>query len=379
MDGAVSPCSTRPCCRTASPSATSPARTKSPTRSARMAVRGAPLIGVSGAYGLAIALDHDASDAGLAGAHDRLLATRPTAVNLRWALDIVRREVAGLPQGKRADAAFAVADRLAEEDVATNAAIAENGMALVRKAYAGQGPGRPGQHPHPLQYRLDRLRRLGHGARHRLPLARCRHSGACLGRRDAAAQPGRQPDDLGTGRPRRAAYADRRQCRRPSDAARQGRPLPGRRRPHHRRRRRRQQDRHLSEGARRGRQQRAVLCRRPRQHHRLDAQGRGRRDRDRGTRARRGDAYFRRAGRRNAGAGAAGARGHACRQPGLRRDAGAADHRHRHRTRGCRCLVRRAGRAVPRAPRPPDPTGARPSIAQRPRARLSRAPAPAPR
>ena len=104
-----------------------------------MVVRGAPLIGVTGAYGLAIALDHDASDAGLSGAHDRLLATRPTAVNLRWALDIVRREVAGLPQAKRADAAFAVADRLAEEDVATNAAIAENGMALVREAYEAKG------------------------------------------------------------------------------------------------------------------------------------------------------------------------------------------------------------------------------------------------
>ena len=92
---------------------------------------------------VAIALDHDASDAGLAGAHDRLLATRPTAVNLRWALDIVRREVAGLPQGKRADAAFAVADRLAEEDVATNAAIAENGMALVREAYDAKGRAGP--------------------------------------------------------------------------------------------------------------------------------------------------------------------------------------------------------------------------------------------
>ena len=108
-----------------------------------LTVRGAPLIGVSGAYGLAIALDHDASDAGLAAAHDRLLATRPTAVNLRWALDIVRREVAGLPPAERADAAFAVADRLAEEDVATNAAIAENGLALVRKAYEGKGQSGP--------------------------------------------------------------------------------------------------------------------------------------------------------------------------------------------------------------------------------------------
>ena len=76
---------------------------------------------------------------GLPARMTRLLATRPTAVNLRWALDIIRREVAGLPQGARADAAFAAADRLAEEDVATNAAIAENGMALVRKAYEAKG------------------------------------------------------------------------------------------------------------------------------------------------------------------------------------------------------------------------------------------------
>jgi methylthioribose-1-phosphate isomerase len=108
-----------------------------------LTVRGAPLIGVSGAYGLAIALDRDPSDEGLAAAHDRLLATRPTAVNLRWALDIVHREVAGLPKAERADAAFVVADRLAEEDVATNAAIAESGLVLVRKAYDDKGRSGP--------------------------------------------------------------------------------------------------------------------------------------------------------------------------------------------------------------------------------------------
>lgn len=108
-----------------------------------MVVRGAPLIGVTGAYGLAIALGSDNSDEGLAAAHRRLLATRPTAVNLRWALDIVRREAGSVPAAERAQAAFAVADRLAEEDVATNAAIAESGLALVRNAYAakkGKGP-----------------------------------------------------------------------------------------------------------------------------------------------------------------------------------------------------------------------------------------------
>jgi methylthioribose-1-phosphate isomerase len=103
-----------------------------------MVVRGAPLIGVTGAYGLAIALGSDSSDEGLAAAHRRLLATRPTAVNLRWALDIVRREASGLPPVERCEAAFAVADRLAEEDVTTNAAIADNGLALVRQTYAAK-------------------------------------------------------------------------------------------------------------------------------------------------------------------------------------------------------------------------------------------------
>src|SRR5262249_49799776 len=108
-----------------------------------MVVRGAPLIGVTGAYGLAIALVGDSSDEGLAAAHRRLLATRPTAVNLRWALDIVHRAVVRLAPSDRAQAAFDLADRLAEEDVATNAAIAESGLALVRDAYAakkGKGP-----------------------------------------------------------------------------------------------------------------------------------------------------------------------------------------------------------------------------------------------
>src|SRR6266446_1820032 len=59
----------------------------------RMWVRGAPLIGAVGAYGLALALDADAGDASLATAHGALDATRPTAVNLRWALDRVRAAV----------------------------------------------------------------------------------------------------------------------------------------------------------------------------------------------------------------------------------------------------------------------------------------------
>jgi methylthioribose-1-phosphate isomerase len=104
-----------------------------------MQVRGAPLIGATAAYGLCLALRHDASDEALDDAVDVLAAQRPTAVNLRWALEIVHRDVAGLPPAGRSEAAFTVADRLAEQDVATNAAIAENGLALVRQAYEAKG------------------------------------------------------------------------------------------------------------------------------------------------------------------------------------------------------------------------------------------------
>lgn len=98
----------------------------------RMVVRGAPLIGVTAAYGLALALREDASDAGLQAASDALLATRPTAVNLRWALQQIQQHVAALPPRERAAAALARADALAEEDVRSNAAIGEHGARLLR-------------------------------------------------------------------------------------------------------------------------------------------------------------------------------------------------------------------------------------------------------
>ena len=98
----------------------------------RMWIRGAPLIGAVGAYGLALALDRDTSDAALARAHTALDATRPTAVNLRWALDRVRAKVAPLVPSARADAAWLEADAIAAEDVTINYAIGEHGLALLR-------------------------------------------------------------------------------------------------------------------------------------------------------------------------------------------------------------------------------------------------------
>jgi methylthioribose-1-phosphate isomerase len=106
-----------------------------------MNVRGAPLIGVTAAYGVALAMRTDPSDAGIETASATLEATRPTAVNLRWALAIMKKHLLPLPPGARCAAAFARAAELAEADVALCGAIGEHGLTLIRKiAAAKQGP-----------------------------------------------------------------------------------------------------------------------------------------------------------------------------------------------------------------------------------------------
>ncbi len=104
-----------------------------------MVVRGAPLIGATAAYDMALAMRADPADASIADAHARLLATRPTAVNLRWALDDMRARLAPLPTAKRAAAAFARAAEICDEDVAINAAIGRHGLALLRRAWEAKG------------------------------------------------------------------------------------------------------------------------------------------------------------------------------------------------------------------------------------------------
>ena len=98
-----------------------------------MQVRGAPLIGATAAYGLAIALLDDASDARLTAAAAQLGATRPTAVNLHWALARMERLLQPLPPAERAAAAWSAAAAIAEEDVAQNAAIGRHGLGLFRQ------------------------------------------------------------------------------------------------------------------------------------------------------------------------------------------------------------------------------------------------------
>lgn len=97
-----------------------------------MRVRGAPLIGVTAAYGLALALRADASDSALVHAAADLIATRPTAVNLRWAVERVSARVACLPLPQRAAAAWAFCAELAEADVVCNQAIGQQGLAVLR-------------------------------------------------------------------------------------------------------------------------------------------------------------------------------------------------------------------------------------------------------
>jgi methylthioribose-1-phosphate isomerase len=107
-----------------------------------MWTRGAPLIGATAAYGLAMALAEDGSDKALDAAYATLLAARPTAVNLRWALDKIMEAVRALPPASRAAAAFARADAICDEDVELNRAIGEHGLELFRALHA-KNPDRP--------------------------------------------------------------------------------------------------------------------------------------------------------------------------------------------------------------------------------------------
>ncbi|RWC92699.1 MAG: S-methyl-5-thioribose-1-phosphate isomerase [Mesorhizobium sp.] len=106
-----------------------------------MWVRGAPLIGVTAAYGVAIQMEGDPSDAALDTVWETLHATRPTAINLRWALDEMRRFLKPLPPAERAGAAYKRAAEIADEDVGLNRAIGENGLAIIKQIAARKAPG----------------------------------------------------------------------------------------------------------------------------------------------------------------------------------------------------------------------------------------------
>ncbi|MGH6829871.1 MAG: S-methyl-5-thioribose-1-phosphate isomerase [Methylocella sp.] len=107
-----------------------------------MTVRGAPLIGVAGAYGVALAAADDPSDRAIEMACEKLLRTRPTAVNLRWALDRLRALLLQAPPGERHAIAYAEAAAIADEEVRRCEAIGAFGATLIRDA-AARHPNRP--------------------------------------------------------------------------------------------------------------------------------------------------------------------------------------------------------------------------------------------
>jgi methylthioribose-1-phosphate isomerase len=108
-----------------------------------MQVRGAPLIGAAAAYGMALAIREDASDAALEKAYALLIATRPTAINLKWALDEMMAAVRNRVRDERVAAAYRRAQEIADEDVAINAAIGRNGLKLIEEIAAKKKPGEP--------------------------------------------------------------------------------------------------------------------------------------------------------------------------------------------------------------------------------------------
>jgi methylthioribose-1-phosphate isomerase len=106
-----------------------------------MLVRGAPLIGATAAYGIALAMRVDGSDAALDRAYNTLIATRPTAINLKWALDEMGALLRPLPPADRAAAAYSRAAEIAEEDIAINLGIGAHGLALIEAIAAKKKPG----------------------------------------------------------------------------------------------------------------------------------------------------------------------------------------------------------------------------------------------
>jgi len=107
-----------------------------------MQVRGAPLIGATAAYAMWLAMRADASDEALERAYALLLATRPTAINLKWALDEMAVALRNRPRGERAAAALRRANEIADEDIAINQAIGRHGLKLIEDIAAKKNGGR---------------------------------------------------------------------------------------------------------------------------------------------------------------------------------------------------------------------------------------------
>jgi methylthioribose-1-phosphate isomerase len=111
----------------------------------QMRVRGAPLIGATAAYGMAHAMALDPSDNNVQSAWEALYATRPTAVNLRWALDRCQQLILQTAVSERAITSLRLAHEIADEDVGINKSIGQHGLALIREIAERKPPGEPVQ------------------------------------------------------------------------------------------------------------------------------------------------------------------------------------------------------------------------------------------
>jgi len=108
-----------------------------------MLVRGAPLIGATAAYGVALALRDDGGDERLEYALGVLAKTRPTAVNLHWALDEMRGHLGPIPVAERFQAALKHADQICDDDVALNRSIGDHGLEVIREHASRKASGGP--------------------------------------------------------------------------------------------------------------------------------------------------------------------------------------------------------------------------------------------
>jgi methylthioribose-1-phosphate isomerase len=108
-----------------------------------MEVRGAPLIGAAAAYGIALAMKADPCDESLQRAYNLLVGSRPTAVNLRWALDRVSAVLKNRSPLQRREAAYGEARSIADEDAANCSLLGEHGLVLLRDLWTRLGQGRP--------------------------------------------------------------------------------------------------------------------------------------------------------------------------------------------------------------------------------------------
>jgi methylthioribose-1-phosphate isomerase len=106
-----------------------------------MLVRGAPLIGATAAFGMALAMRADSSNAALEQAYKTLIATRPTAINLKWALDEMRSLLRPLPPSERTAVAYSRAAEISEEDIAINKGIGRHGLGLIEAIAAKKNSG----------------------------------------------------------------------------------------------------------------------------------------------------------------------------------------------------------------------------------------------